>query len=425
MDGVGGGGDVVRVDEEGRLQLLGGAGELGEHEHAGVVGGLGGDELLGDEVHPVVERRDEADAGQAVEAAERAAVIAAGEVADGHPVEVGIVGVDASGEAVEFLAQHLVGVDRLARGRGDLQEADAAAQLLVVVEHAAEGLHALRQALGIVHAVDADDQRAVVDDLAEAGGGVAALLALGLGGDFVGVDADREGLGAYGLVESLNPPVVQDHAACDIREIAAEVGGVALGLEADEVEGAEAARQPLVLRERGEDLGRRKRGVQEEAHAPLPAGLAHLLPHEQEVVVVHPDGVVLAGELGEQAREAAVDLLVGGELGLVEMREVDAVVEDRPEGAVGVAEIVAFVFRLGEVREGEVDVALGEEAHAAGLALHRLAGPAEPDAAAFGECVAEGHGQATCAQLARGGHAIGCDDQPSRHRRSAPSLPPE
>ena len=36
----------------------------------GILGGLGGDELLGDEVHAVVERRDEADAGEAVEAGE-------------------------------------------------------------------------------------------------------------------------------------------------------------------------------------------------------------------------------------------------------------------------------------------------------------------------------------------------------------------
>ena len=78
MDGVGGGGDVVRVDEERRLQLLGGAGELGEHERAGIVGVLGGDELLGDEVHAVVERRDEADAGEPVEAAEGAAVDSCG-----------------------------------------------------------------------------------------------------------------------------------------------------------------------------------------------------------------------------------------------------------------------------------------------------------------------------------------------------------
>ena len=77
------------------------------------------------------------------------------------------------------------------------------------------------------------------------------------------------------------------------------------------------------------------------------------------MVVVHPDGVVLADELGEQAAEPAVDRFVGGELGLVEMREIDAVVEDRPERAVGVAEVVAVVLGLGQVGEGELDVALG------------------------------------------------------------------
>ena len=94
--------------------------------------------------------------------------------------------------------------------------------------------------------------------------------------------------------------------------------------------------------------------------------------------------------------------LVGGELGLVEMGEVDAVVEDRPERAVGVAEVVALVFGLGQVGEGEVDVALGEEPHAAGLALDGLAGPAEPDAAALGEGVAERHRQAAGTGVARG-----------------------
>ena len=47
-------------------QLLGGAGELGEHERARVVGILRGDELLGDEVHAVVERRDQPDAREPV-----------------------------------------------------------------------------------------------------------------------------------------------------------------------------------------------------------------------------------------------------------------------------------------------------------------------------------------------------------------------
>ena len=38
VDGVGGGGDVVRVDEERCLQLVGGAGELGQHQHARILG---------------------------------------------------------------------------------------------------------------------------------------------------------------------------------------------------------------------------------------------------------------------------------------------------------------------------------------------------------------------------------------------------
>ena len=164
-----------------------------------------------------------------------------------------------------------------------------------------------------------------------------------------------------------------------LDEVAPEVGGVALGLEADEVEGAEAAGEPLVLRQRGEDLGRRERDVQEEAHPPFPARGAQLGAHQQEVVVVHPDDVVGAGELRQQPGEAAVDRLVGGELGLVEMREVGAVVEHRPERAVGVAEVVAVVLGLREVGEREVDVVLGEEPDPAGLALEHLARPAEPD----------------------------------------------
>ena len=203
-----------------------------------------------------------------------------------------------------------------------------------------------------------------------------------------------------------------------LDEVAAEVRGVALGLEADEVEGAEAAGEPLVLRQRGEDLGRRERDVQEEAHPPFPARGAQLGAHQQEVVVVHPDDVVGTGELREQPGEAAVDRLVGGELGLVEVREVGAVVEHRPERAVGVAEVVAVVLGLREVGEREVDVVLGEQPDPAGLALEHLARPAEPDAAAaLGQRVGERHRQAAGARGAGRGDAVRGDDQSSRHGR--------
>ena len=45
---------IVRVDDDGIGQLVDGAGELAEHQHAGLVGARR-DELLGHQVHPVAE----------------------------------------------------------------------------------------------------------------------------------------------------------------------------------------------------------------------------------------------------------------------------------------------------------------------------------------------------------------------------------
>src|SRR6185295_12989349 len=52
--------DVVRIDEHGLAQLLRGAGELREEQHA-VLSTVAGDVLLGNEVHAVAQRRHEPD----------------------------------------------------------------------------------------------------------------------------------------------------------------------------------------------------------------------------------------------------------------------------------------------------------------------------------------------------------------------------
>ena len=57
---------VVRIDEHRVGQLVGGAGELRQHEHAVTVD-VRRDVLLGDEVHPVAERRDEHHVTRAVQ----------------------------------------------------------------------------------------------------------------------------------------------------------------------------------------------------------------------------------------------------------------------------------------------------------------------------------------------------------------------
>jgi hypothetical protein len=67
LDALGQALDVERVARHGLAQLVGGAGELGQDERpAAAAGLLDGDVLLGDEVHPVDERRDEQRGGECV-----------------------------------------------------------------------------------------------------------------------------------------------------------------------------------------------------------------------------------------------------------------------------------------------------------------------------------------------------------------------
>ena len=80
--------------------------------------------------------------------------------------------------------------------------------------------------------------------------------------------------------------------AAFVGEIAGEIGGVDLGLEADQIVMAERRDQPLVVGQRGEDFRRRKRNVQEEADPVLVAALAQRLGERDQVIVVHPDDVV-------------------------------------------------------------------------------------------------------------------------------------
>ena len=122
-DGVG----VERVHDQRLGELMGGAGELRQHQHARIVVGLGGDVFLGHQVHAVAQRRHHADAADAVEARQGRARRRPRRVAQRRPVELREAAVDAAGQPVELGAQLAVFVDLLARTRADLQEVDLAA----------------------------------------------------------------------------------------------------------------------------------------------------------------------------------------------------------------------------------------------------------------------------------------------------------
>ena len=60
---------VVRIDDQGLRELLRGAGQLAQNQHAVVIVARG-DEFLRDQIHPVVQRRDDAETRQPIQSHE-------------------------------------------------------------------------------------------------------------------------------------------------------------------------------------------------------------------------------------------------------------------------------------------------------------------------------------------------------------------
>ena len=87
--------DIVGIDDQRFLHLLGRAGKARQNEHAGIVRVLCGNVFLGDEVHAVAQRRDQADARVAINFDQHFARRRAVDVLDRHPVELAVAAVDA------------------------------------------------------------------------------------------------------------------------------------------------------------------------------------------------------------------------------------------------------------------------------------------------------------------------------------------
>ena len=355
------------------------------------------------------------------------------DVAQRRPVRLRMAAVDVAGDLLELVAQVAVLVDVAARDRGDLQVGQAAALVGVALQVTLEALEALRQALGVVQPVHADGQLAPAQALLEVahrrlGDGLARLPL-----DQRGVDADREGRGAHARAAGhLHRVGVDDPAAAEQAHVGLEAVHVALGLEAHQVVGVHAGEQPHVVRQRLHQVGRGHRHVQEEADLAAEAAFAQQRTQRDQVVVVHPDGVVLVQHRRQLLGEQRVDLAVALAGGAVVVHQVQAEVQQRPQRAVGEAVVVGVQVRLGQVHGDVADVAVGMLVQAAaGLAARGLAAPAEPQPTAFLQRAQQAHRQPAGTDLAGQGHAVGHHHQPAheasfqlRDRRIAAMIRP-
>ncbi len=110
---------------------------------------------------------------------------------------------------------------------------------------------------------------------------------------------------------------------------------------------------------------------------------AQLFGQRDQVEIVHPHQVVGAQEPRKRLRELAVDPPVRLELAALEVRQVDAKVQQRPEAIVAEAIVIAVEVRLREVerREGDAGSHLLVQPRPPG----RMPAPPEPEAAALAQ----------------------------------------
>ena len=162
--------------------------------------------------------------------------------------------------------------------------------------------------------------------------------ALGLLGEGLGVDADRVGESAHAPAVKPHPFAV-DHGAQQALRAVAEVARMLLGLEADDVVGAEIGHHLARDGHRLQHRGRHERHVQEEAQRAGKTLLAQHAAERQQVIVVRPHRVVWLQHLSERGGEGLVDGEIAEIVLAAVMHQAEPEMQQRPQRAVGEADI--------------------------------------------------------------------------------------
>ncbi len=161
------------------------------------------------------------------------------QVADHRSPDPTQVAVDPADQAVDLVTQDPVLLDLLPRGHRDLHEDGVLDVEVAVADELGEGAQAGHDALGVVEAVDAEEDLARVaqlgaDGLGALGDGLGARQVL----EALGVDRDRERLGPHGTPVGQVHEVLVGLVADPLAHEAYEVLRAAGQLEAEQV-GAE------------------------------------------------------------------------------------------------------------------------------------------------------------------------------------------
>src|SRR3546814_17153643 len=96
--------------------------------------------------------------------------------------------------------------------------------------------------------------------------------------------------------------------------------------------------------------------LKEEANPGPPSQAGHLARQRNTVIDVDPDEVVFSQQRRQSFREAPVDGPVGLSIAMPELDQVGPIVKDRPQAAVGVAEIAVLMLPRSQIERHEVNI---------------------------------------------------------------------
>src|ERR1051326_6765346 len=154
-DGVGERLGVIGIDKQGVGKFASSAGEGTEDEDAVFIVPRR-DILLGDQVHAVVQRGDQADVGGTIEAIDLGMGMMAMPKPDRPPFAGLQTSIDARSLGFDALQEIVVLRDIRAARSADLNETEFLPVLRILVEESLDSAEALEDSLGVVDAIDTD-----------------------------------------------------------------------------------------------------------------------------------------------------------------------------------------------------------------------------------------------------------------------------
>ena len=200
-----------------------------------------------------------------------------------------------------------------------------------------------------------------------------------------------------------------------------EVFAIVFGLKTDQIIVGEAAKDLPVMRQGLQNVGRRTRRMKEKSDGVAMAARPQLASQQHQVIIVHPDDVILPEQRAQTVGEHAVDPDIAAGVGAGVFLQIDPVVKDRPQDAIGEAVVIFLNVVLRQINEDIGDLVDIDDLRLPVRLLGDLAAPAEPHSVAILERSLDRNrhspGEGRPGRI-RNRHAVGDDDQSRAHASS-------